>query len=226
MNTTSFPVAVLAFVMISTLGCSAEIDDIESKEDLGVAEQAAGNGAPSGSHYGLNIIGVPKGKSADMTGNDGHRIFAPLDGSTKIMLQESNDFAVVDANGTDGSASFCMPNPDPDGDGTTAYSVFARALGTPGGSSTTMPCGTDPKTGEEVCSTQQMILVRNKGKQSFENVSAELLYIYADIDGDGGMERISLFSDELQDYFWQYDNKGLKLAQLRFYQVATTVPAP
>ena len=26
------------------------------------------------------------------------------------------------------------------------------------------------------------------------------------------------------DFYWQYDNTGLKLAQLRFYQVPTTVP--
>src|SRR5437879_6875186 len=37
-----------------------------------------GNGAPSGSHYNLNIIGVPKDKTADMNNNDGHRIFVQL----------------------------------------------------------------------------------------------------------------------------------------------------
>src|SRR3989442_8514623 len=39
-----------------------------------------GNGAPSGSHYNLNIIGVPKDKTADMNNNDGHRIFVQLNG--------------------------------------------------------------------------------------------------------------------------------------------------
>jgi len=223
MHTTGFSVAALAFAMISTLGCSAEIDDIEMEGEVGVAEQAAGNGAPSGAHYSLNIIGTTD-KNPDMTGNDGHRIFVPMTGSTKILLKESDDFAVTDANGTDGSASFCLPNPDPDNDGTTAYSVYARALGTPGGSSTTTTCATDVTTGEYVCSTKQMILVRDKGKQSFCNVSAELLYVYADLDGDGYEERYPLFDDSLQNYFWQYDNKGLKLAQLRFYQHATTVP--
>lgn len=28
---------------------------------------------------------------------------------------------------------------------------------------------------------------------------------------------------QLTDFFWQYDNNGLKLAQLRFYQVSTNV---
>src|SRR3989338_11328150 len=71
---------------------------------------SAGNGAPSGAHYNLNLIGVPKGKTADMTGNNGHRIFVKLTGGTKIMLAEG-DFQVLDANGTDGSAAFQLPLP-------------------------------------------------------------------------------------------------------------------
>src|SRR6266851_7412742 len=43
---------------------------------------ATGNGAPSGSHYNLNIIGVPKDKTADMNNNDGHRIFVQLNGGS------------------------------------------------------------------------------------------------------------------------------------------------
>lgn len=35
-----------------------------------------------------------------------------------------------------------------------------------------------------------------------------------------------LFSDPLASYFWSYDNAGLKLAQLRFYEVSTPVAAP
>jgi hypothetical protein len=68
-----------------------------------------------------------------------------------------------------------------------------------------------------------MVLVREKGKSSFTNVSKELLYVYADTDGDGNVERIPLFSDSLDDYFWSYDNNGLKLAQLRFYEIPTNV---
>jgi len=62
----------------------------------------AGNGAPSGAHYNLNIIGVQKNKTVDMTGNSGHRIFVPLWGNAKILLTEG-DYAVLDANGTDGT---------------------------------------------------------------------------------------------------------------------------
>jgi hypothetical protein len=185
-----------------------------------------GNGAPSGAHYSLNIIGVPKNKKADMTGDNGHRIFVPLWGSPKILLSEGPDFGVIDANGTDGTAAFQMPNPDPDGDGTTVYTVFARALGTPGGKSLTTTCAIDPVDGSEVCSVITLTLERTTGKSSFQNVSKYLLYIYADINDDGVMERVPLFDNRLSGYFWEYDNRGLKLAQLRFYECSTTVPDP
>jgi hypothetical protein len=183
-----------------------------------------GNGAPSGGHYNLNIIGVSRNKTASMTGDDGHRIFVPLWGNPKIMLTEGPDFAVLDANGTDGEASFQLPNPDPDGTGTTVYSVFARALGTPGGKSLTTTCAIDPVDGSEVCSVTTLTLERSKGKSTFDNVSKYLLYIYADIDGDGVLDRVPLFDSSLTGYFWDYDNQGLKVAQLRFYECSTTVP--
>ena len=180
-----------------------------------------GNGAPSGAHYNLNLIGVPKEKSADMTGNNGHRIFVSLTGNTRINLAEGDDFQVLDANGTDGSAQFQLPNPDPDNDGVTEYSVYARALGTPGGSGTITTCAED-EFGQVYCSNEQLVLVRDKGKSTGRNVSKELLYIYADIDG-GGVQRYPLFDEALQDYYWSYDNNGLKLVQLRFYEIPTDV---
>ena len=74
-------------------------------------------------------------------------------------------------------------------------------------------------------STESMVLVRGTGKSSFTNVSKELLYIWADLDGDGDLDRLPLFGDAAYQYFWEYNNQGLKLAQLRFYEVSTTVPA-
>jgi hypothetical protein len=203
---------------LGAVACSASADaGPEANQEL------TGNGAPSGPHYNLNIIGMDNPKSSDMTGNNGGRIFVPLSGSAKINLSEG-PFQVLDANGTDGTAAFQLPSPDPDNDGTTTYSVFARALGKPGGSSKTTTCATDPTTGETWCSVYSSVLVRNGGKSRFENVSRELLYIYADLNGDGTVERYPLFGSTLQDYYWQYDNQGLRLAQLRFYEVSTTVP--
>lgn len=195
-----------------------------------------GNGAPNGGHYNLNIIGVTNDKSADFGGGNGGRIFVPLGSrdeckSTQILLSEG-PFDVIDANGTDGSAAFQLPNPDPENDGVTSYSVFLRVLGKPNGKVTITTCATDPYDGAQVVSDLKVIEVRDSpahGSNKFRNVSAELLYIYANV-WDAQKQayvymRVPLFSPLLQDYLWQYDNNGLKLCQLRFYDVSTTVPS-
>jgi hypothetical protein len=209
----------LVLVSLAALTPACMVGDPYWTNEEGVTS-TSGNGAPSGAHYGLNIIGVSNPKNVNMSGGDGHRIFVALTGSTKIGLIEG-DFAVLDANGTDGTATFQLPSPDPDGDGVTAYSVYARALGTPGGSSITTTCAIDPTTGEKVCSNETMVLVRSSGGSKFTNVSRALLYVTADIDGDGDIDKVPLFDDRLQEYFWQYDNNGLRLAQLRFYDTPT-----
>jgi hypothetical protein len=212
--------SLLALISLSAPACMI---GSEPEEDLDALLAAQGNGAPSGGlQFSLNIIGVAKGKSPNLSGGDGRRIFVPLTGTSKINLSEG-DFAVLDANATDGTGAFQLPSPDPDGDGVTSYSVFSRALGQPGGSSTTTTCATDPTTGDTVCSSLSSVLVRTAGGSKFTNVSKELLFVVADIDGDGDLDRVGLFDDRLQDYFWNYDNNGLRLAQLRFYEVPTNV---
>jgi hypothetical protein len=186
-----------------------------------------GNGAPSGPHYNLNIIGVPKDKTADMDDNNGHRIFVKLynkTDKTKILLTEG-EYQVLDANGTDGTAAFQLPRADDGNGGVTEYSVWVRALGKPGGSAVIATCATDPSTGDEECAVEQYTLtMRTKGKggNKFTNVSSYLLYVYADL-GDG-IQLYPLFGDALEDYFWSYNNNGLKLAQFRFYEMPTQEP--
>jgi hypothetical protein len=185
---------------------------------LGMSSAIAGNGAPSGAHYNLNLIGTDY-KDVDMSGNNGHRIFVKLWGNTKILLTEG-DFDVLDANGTDGEAAFQLPAADADCNGVSDYSVFVRALGAPGGGATMKTCLYD--TDEEYCSSEEVSLSRSKGKQSFTNVSKELLTVVYDIDDDGDLERTPLFGDDEYGYLWDYTNQGLRLAQLRFYDEYTT----
>jgi hypothetical protein len=199
---------------------------------LGFAINAhAGNGAPSGPHYNLNIIGVPKNKTALMkddglTGQYGHAIFVKEDGQSKILLIQGPVFQVLDKNGTDpDGAAFQLPAPDPDGNGTTDYSVFARALGKPTGSAIVTTCGTDPD-GQLECSIISLTLNAESRPAKFTNVSKYLLYIYGDVDEDGDTDRVPLFANNWRDFYWDYDNNGLKLAQFRFYQCSTTVPDP
>jgi hypothetical protein len=180
-----------------------------------------GNGAPSGAHYNLNIIGT-NDKSGDMN-DSGHVIFVKIQGQTRILLIEGDDYQVIDKNGTDGEASFQLPNPDPDADGTTVYSVFARALGKPSGNADMTTCATDPD-GDFVCSVAVLELDASGRPAKFENVSKELLYVYFDWDNDGIIERVPLFADQWEGFLWDYDNRGLRIAQLRFYECSTTVP--
>jgi hypothetical protein len=184
-----------------------------------------GNGGPSGPHYELNIHGILKGGSAS-TGSNGHDIFVPLQGQCKIALSPGT-FQVLDPNCLDGSAGFQLPNPVDSTTSTTTttvYSVWVRALAKPGGSSSTTTCAYD-LTGSLVCSTAQYISVqtRKNGQSVFSNVTADLLFVSQCIDGK--LTRTPLFDSTLQSYFWQYDNTGLKLLQLRFYQLPTTVAA-
>jgi len=233
---------VLALAMVLS-AVSVALADKPGDPNLG---NYKGNGAPSGPHYNLNIIGVADiSTKAGVDCGNGHRIFVPLNGKSKIMLTEDDvvpyEFQVLDCVATnDDPAEFMLPNPDVDGehgDGVTEYSVFLRLRGTPGGKIKMTTCAEDPDTGEVVCSDLQVIEVRETGhgKNKFDNVSKQLLYIYAWVctERDAGeclaweYMRLPLFDDLLEGYFWDYDNNGAKIAQLRFYPgVQTTVPEP
>jgi hypothetical protein len=76
------------------------------------------------------------------------------------------------------------------------------------------------------CSLLTLELKRDTGQSKFDNVTKYLLYIYADIDEDGDVERVPLFADGFENFLWGYDNNGLRLAQLRFYPCSSTVPSP
>lgn len=174
----------------------------------------------NGAHYNLNIIGVAKDKTADMDDTHGHTIFVALEGKSKIWLSEG-DFQVLDRNGTDADgAAFQLPIPDADEDGEFDYQVVARALGKPGGEAKITTCYLDPETGEEMCYGEVITLKRDKGRSHWQNVTKELLTVVVcvidPVTGELDCYTINLFDEELT-YFWDYDNNGLKLAQLRFY---------
>ena len=226
------------------------------------APATAGNGAPQGNpDYQLNIIGTSD-KNPDMTGNDGRRIFVDLYGDSRIALYEG-PYAVLDANGTDGWASFQLPKPgldafivgDPgDADVQSEYSVFIRPLGKPGGWATITTCADlldstfgglignkqtnvinnaiDSVTGA-YCSIEQVgadILTRKSGKSSFTNVTAQLTTIVFEVTVETSpgvfqtfQVRVPIFDDALENEYWLYDNNGLRLAQVRFYDCSTNV---
>jgi hypothetical protein len=211
-----------------------------------------GNGAPSGSHYNLNIIGVDKGKNPTLTNSDRHTIFVAL-GTKKEAVETDiyltqGPFQVCDGNGFDQAytcdgtaisingtnklgAVFQLPCDTATVGGTTtgtcpsgtseAYSVWARALGMPGGQATITTCAYD-NTGTLVCSTENAVLVRGSGKPIFKNVTTDLTTLSCTAGTAGcpcasGTCTFEIFDTSFEQFLWQYNNQGLRLAQIRFY---------
>lgn len=187
---------------------------------------ATGNGAPSGAHYNLNLIGVKKTDQLPNDANDGHRIFVNLLGKSRIILKEG-DFSVIDADATDGKAVFQLPAPenvyDESGNYVSPgnYRVYIRALGKPGGKANLTTCGntTDVLSGEvtTVCSLDNITLTREKGKSLFSDVTQSLTTVSYYDELLQKNVRVDIFDSIFEEYLWDYDNNGLKLVQLRFY---------
>ena len=177
------------------------------------SQPSTGNGAPSGPHYDLNIIGIEKGGSASSTSN-GHVIFVPLYSSCKILLQVG-DYQVIQPNCLVSSAVFQLPNPATAGATALTYSVWIRAL-TPKGSAMMTTCFTD--TTGTFCNAGDLVVNLNKvTPPKFTDISKQLLQACV----NGNLQPI--FSNKLATYFWYYVDSGLRLVQIRFYQISTTV---
>lgn len=184
--------------------------------------------------YGGETVTNPGGKWKEGQG------FDDLDKINKILLTKG-DFAVLDANATDSDgAEFQLPDPEPNDDDVASYRVVARALGTPGGKATLTTCAeeTFDETTDIWCGSNGIEIEREKGKPKPIDVTANLLKMtitvdpdddpelaaclgYEDTDADDPAVSVDvwLFDDCFQNYFWNYNNNGLKLLQLRFKYV-------
>jgi hypothetical protein len=68
------------------------------------------------------------------------------------------------------------------------------------------------------------------GQSLFKNVTAELLTMVLKVEieiSEGVYEieyvRVPIFNDILENEYWEYDNNGLKILQMRFYGIETDV---
>ena len=213
------------------------------------AHTQTGNGAPSGAHYNLNIIGVTQGKNPPMTGSDRHTIFVPLvsdqNGDPDTLASDSapilltpGPFTVCDGNAFDPAvdcngnvvnktgAVFQLPCNNlnslglvvpctSNGPGSIAsYQVWARVVGTPGGNGTITLCAFDQTTLSEICNTDE-VLMRNKTNK-FTDLTKTLTSLM-NVSGPAGVGNYPLFATGFSGFFWDYDNNGNKVLQLRFY---------
>jgi hypothetical protein len=119
----------------------------------------------------------------------------------------------------------------------SSYEVYARALGKPGDGikSTMTTCATvfNEDTGNDdlMCSTENVVSTRTKGKSTAAEVTDELTSMVVDLCTEWAVvdglltddcivwetTRIALFAGDTKDWFWNYQNEGLRLLQLRFY---------
>jgi hypothetical protein len=154
-------------------------------------------------------------------------------------LQCGNSFSVVDANGTDGSAELVVPCTNVNVDSTDpgiCFDVYATPLGTPDGKAqvdvvctfddTVAETDIDEGSCEDVpLGSFDFELVRNSGAPVRKDITNFMRASGCfDTDGSGTCDsgektfnNIWIFNLEaLQEYFWEYDNQGLRLSQVRF----------
>ena len=277
------PIALLAAVAF-VAACTDSPTTPAKTINPGGASRTLGNGFPEGGHdYRLNIIGVPKDKTAAMDNNNGRRIFVQLEsdnvvtspGGTNNQLSKgggndqnhiylcnstngendvndprcdawratnTNAFGVIDANATDGDgAILAVPDPCADDDPLTpctpSYSVWARTHG-PSGSATITTCADETGSGfdgtDDVWCGSNGITLYAKSKKAVD-ITGSLLHMTVTIDGVTNPELaaclgistetsttldVFLFDRCFENYFWNYDNNGLKLLELRFYSAS------
>ena len=181
---------------------------------------ATGNGAPSGPHFNLNLIGAKTTNCPQTDGSGGNVIFVKLFGDSDIFLNQGTTFNVLDNNACiDGSASFQLPPTNTTG-GAPAYTVWARVVGKPGGNGTLTTCATNATSLETICSLNQVITMRTHGAQKFVDVTSQLTTLCF-INLLGQTQCVNIFDATFQNFFWQYDNNGQKVMQLRFYPVTS-----
>lgn len=173
-----------------------------------------GNDLPKLVHsFKLNIIGV---------GNDDHevgvsngcRMFVALDGSTDIKMMQlpGSDFMVTDPNGLDGEAVFNIGDKSGTADNKTTYLVFARPLGKPG-KSVDITVDIDPDELVLFLGDTTVTLSRDTGKPKVSNIT-RLFYVKDPLDPTKPVWVFNI----AEGYLWVYDNHGLKLMQVWFFE--------
>ena len=190
----------------------------------------------NGPHYNLNILGKVGAMPGDYDNGSRHTIFIPLvttwetnpclttgteqptpgwdrtvwdtypakGVSLRMAASPDGDFHVLDGNAIDDrKADFLIPYAE------YGYDVFVSAKGKPAKEGVYEACMDIDAyywDGDNYEFIGHADVDRSTGKPQWQNVKW-LLY-----DGN-----VPYFSDELEDYFWQLYNNGVRNMQVRFY---------
>ena len=162
----------------------------------------------------------------------------------KIKYIPGENFQVLDGNATDDNEAVIQVPYEYCDDLATgcydllSYDVYARGLGKPYGNaiitaeceytlSVVDPDGSLGLTCEDTLMLGSFEVERSKGKQKAQNIT-DIFHATGCLDknmsgdcdtGDLEFRNLWIFNiPELEYYMWDYDNNGLKLMQLRFYE--------
>ncbi len=216
----------------------------------GSVPSGAGGGSRHTIFVPLTTIGdSPNGTEPESTSPDATDTSIYLvQGPTFAVCQGDACTAAVDCSGTalnKTGAVFQLPCNVLTATGTTSntctqasvnsatYCIYAAALGKPGGRASITTCATDLATNTVVCSTNNAILIRKKGGPQVQDVTTALTTLTCSTATQPtcpcatGTCTFEIFNSLFTNFLWDYDNAGLKNAQLRFYlEPAGTTTCP
>jgi len=143
----------------------------------------------------------------------------------KLVFQKTSelDFDIIDRDATDGEATILVPETTGQ-DVVDGVDVYIRILGNPHACMTIDGVAVDGVQGLWWYSGH-VTLNRKPGKSVFEPINDLFDVLYCDtwVDSVIGSEcavepqEISVFSNVFSEYFWDIDNYGTKIVQVRLY---------
>jgi hypothetical protein len=188
-----------------------------------------GNGFPSGPHYNLNILGKEPNWQYDPLEEGNNTIFVLLNNKSEIIMKpaKGTEFLVTDADAVhkDKRAEFEIPYnkslQDP------AYDVYVRARGKPGGYVNISAGWINTTTNDTYIFLGPVPMLGHNGKGKSKPVAQSINELFYVTLGDGSTYWIfdhPEYNQTLSEYFWNYENNGCKLLQVRFYENTSYVP--
>jgi hypothetical protein len=222
-----FAVVIAVALMLSLVPVSVAVAGIGSEiED-------------NGKHYNLNIIGVPKNKTAPMDDSNRHTIFVPVDSRGSVSRQvtiefmrnpdDPTQFRVKDGNACDDDYALIYVPYETMGD--LSYNVYAIALGKPGGNAASVVASVT--FAGDTTGTLDMgsfTLKRDKKNPTVLDISNIFRASGTIVYGDGDTQTFNnvwVFNiPDLLQYLWDYDANGLRHMQVRFYETTSGTYGP
>lgn len=215
-KTTAFPLAMVLLLVACGGEDPAFEQTIETRAGAlsRVESTETGNGSPRA--FDLSLVVNARGTRTIERSKQGPVLSVPVGRDMLILTRFGGrgDLVVIDGNGTDGFAAFGLPGHGTTGTDTT-YAIAARVQGAKK-IPNTAGCVTTP-TAERFCAIHDSTV--GKTGPGIQNLSVDLLFADADLDGDGKLERAPLFDPRFEGLYWKRDASGAPIADLRFMPV-------